>query len=369
MKCLLVAPKYPVQANEVCCYPLGFMHVSARLKALGHDVKVLNFNLFDYDMEKEIKGRDVLLVTGFEGFFEEALKLAALAKKEGVRSVVGGILGTFATQEMTKHFDTVVVGEADELDSFCDGVMRLPTPDIDKAAWPDYEGFGVEEYHRRHGAAKFMGILTSRGCPYRCTFCAQTASYRVRKLADVINEIDSYMARYGIRNIVFNDNSLNIDRGRWFDLCAAMKERRLLWGASLRADLLDEEMVARAVESGIQGCIIGVESLDQSKLNRLNKKLRVSDVFAAMTVLEKHNVDWYGNILVGFEWESLDDIMSEVASIPKDFAHRLFPTLVHPFAGTRNGTTRRFTAEQENALERTFAAHAKAMGKHQLPVK
>lgn len=364
--CLLVLPKYTTHLGDPCIYPLGFMYMSAVLKKRGHTVKVIDYNLGEHELEKEMEGMDYVMSTGFEGFFNVLCEIGDTAKRRGVHSVVGGYMATFAPNEMLKHFDTVVVGEGEMVEHFRPGVIHPPKPDINAVPWPDYDGFNVEEYHRIHvktGFGRYMGVLTSRGCPFTCSFCAHTSKFKVRDLDDVFREIDHYVDRYRIQTIVFNDDTLNIRKDRWMKMCEGMGQRYLKWGAALRADLLDEEMIEFAQKCGMDGCIIGVESLDQNKLNRMNKRIKADEIHRAMELLAKHKVNWHANILVGFEWETMEDIQRELASIPPAYKNNLFGCMVYHFIGTKNGATRLISDAEVAQLQSEFAAQAKAGGK------
>jgi radical SAM superfamily enzyme YgiQ (UPF0313 family) len=237
MKICLVCHKYAVPLDDPCCYPLGFMYVSAMLKNAGNKVKILNFNLWDYDLKEEIKGQDLVGFTGFEEFLPYIKRDATICKELGIETIVGGALATFKPNLMKQYVDDVVEGE-----------FELDPRILHSWPLPDYEGFGINEYHKRH-AQKYMGVLTSRGCPFYCTFCAQTCAFSRRIIKQVFNEIDKYVPKYKVETIIFNDNTFNLSKGRFMALCAGMKERKLRWGAAIRVEPWDEDM-AKARKAG-----------------------------------------------------------------------------------------------------------------------
>ena len=172
MNITLILPKYSVSLADPCCYPLGFMTISAVLKRAGHKVNVLNLNLWDYDLDAELTGQDAVLMTGFDEFTEFNKTVSAWCKDNNIHTVLGGAMATFAAGEMIQHFDAVVIGEGEDVIYTAlqsTGIIQGTKPDLDNIPLPDYEGFGIEEYHKRH-SIKYMGILTSRGCPYNCKF-------------------------------------------------------------------------------------------------------------------------------------------------------------------------------------------------------
>ena len=277
MKCCLVCYKYGVPLDDPCCYPLGFMYVSSVFKRNGHDVKVLNYNLFDYDFVAEIKDQDIVLFTGFEEFATLIVRDAKICKELGVYTVLGGALANYLTDTMLKYVDEVFVGE------FPTGVH------LDSMPLPDYIGFGIVEYQKRH-KNNFMGVLTATGCPYSCSFCSQVCKFEMRSLSRVFGEIMLYKLKYDVDTIVFYDNTFNVSKKRFMKICAWMKGRGLSWSASIRCSPFDEEMARAAKKSGCIYFVIGVESFTQAKLDAMNKQIKVSDIHRTIGLLQKFKI-------------------------------------------------------------------------------
>lgn len=367
MKICLVCHKYEVPLDDPCCYPLGFMYISAMLKRLGHEVKVLNYNLWDFDLEQEIDGQDRVCFTGFEEFLPYIRRDAALCREHGIQTILGGALATFLPLDMLQYVDTVVIGEAERvLDEalHTEGIVQGLAPRLQDLPIPDYEGFGIEEYNLRHGHV-YMGILTSRGCPNHCTFCAHTCRFQYRPLRDVFREIDFYHERYGCRRIIFNDNTLNVDRNRFLALCMGMKDRAT-WGAAIRADIWDEEMTLAAKEGGCGYLIVGVESFNQARLDRMRKRIQVEQITRTLDLLQAHGIAYSGNVLVGFDEDSYSDVSAEVQSIPPQYTN-VFPVMVQPFIGTQDAKTRALTMEEFRYLSGVFRDYIEQKGRYLYP--
>ena len=349
MKICLILHKYGVPLDDPCCYPLGFMYVAATMKEHGHDVKVLNYNLWDYDLKEELKGQDIAMFTGFEEFKPYILRDAELCNNMGIKPVVGGALATFGG--LPGFPGSVHIGEIEE------------AADINRIPLPDYEAFGIDEYHKRHDI-KYMGVLTARGCPYSCTFCVQTCKFRQRDLEGVFLEIDTYREKYGIEMVVFNDNTININKPRFMKICAGMKLRGA-WGAAIRCQPFDEDMATAAKDSGCSYLVVGVESFDQAKLDRMNKKIKVRSIVRTLNLLHKYGIDYHGNLLFGFDGETAEDINRELCASPGGY--NLFPAMVQPFIGTRDGRIRSLPLDVYDRLDTNFRNHVKAQGKHCYP--
>jgi len=343
MNICLILHKYGVSLDDPCIYPLGYMYVSSYLKSFGHKVKVLNYNLWDYDLTEELKGQDMVGFTGFEEFKPAILRDERICINAGVKTVIGGALATFGG--ILEFNGLKYAGEAGSFD------------DINTYPFPDYEGFGIDEYHKRH-SMKYMGVLTGRGCPYSCTFCAQTCNFRLRDLDNVFDEVNQYIDKYKLDMIVFNDNTLNINKPRWMEICKRVK---IPWGAAIRCQPFDEEMAKAAKDSNCEYLVVGVESFDQFKLNRMNKKIKVKQIIRTLDLLHKYKIDYHGNILVGFANETISDIINEVNSTP--LKYNLFPAMVQPFIGTKNGKTRSITNEEFKHLNQQFVEYTESKGK------
>jgi len=360
MKIVMVCHKYTVSIHDPTFTPTGLLMVSAELKRAGHDVKFLNYNISDYDFEKEIQDMDVVAFSGFENFLPFIIRDSKIAKEMGKKTIMGGALATFSPDKMLEYVDTVVVGEADEiLDRVLSetGKIQGTKPNLNGLPFPDLEGFGVEEYNRQHNHV-FLNVLTSRGCPYNCGFCAHTCPFQMRQLDDVFAEIDHYTQKYNVEMISFNDNTLNLGKNRFLSLCDGMKDRKLKWGAAIRADCWDDEIARNAKESGFQYAVVGVESFIQSKLDTMKKQLRVEDILNCLDSLKQHDIPYHGNVLVGFPWETHQDIVDELVGVPKGY--NVYPAMVQPFIGTQY-RGRNITQEQFEQLDGMFREHAAAM--------
>jgi len=358
MKICLVLYKYTASIDDPCCYPLGFMYISSILKQAGHEVKVLNYNICDYKFTEEVKGYDIVMFTGFESFLQSILFHSEKCKNLGIKTILGGALATFRPEFVVKYLDTIVIGEGENvvLRSLVDtGVVYGTRPELSSLPYPDYDGFGFDVYNKRH-STKYIGILTSRGCLFNCTFCAQTCMYQERSLEDVFKEIDFYVDKYKVNNIAFNDNNLNLKKDRYINLCKGMKQRRLEWGGAIRCNIFDEDMAIATKESGCLHLVVGVESFNQAKLDYINKRITVKQITNALDLLNKHNISYHGNILIGFENETYSDIANEIASIPPQY--KVFPTIVQGFIGTSNGKKRLINKSEEDFLNSVFTEYA-----------
>ena len=161
MKVALWLPKYDVPLDDPCCYPLGFMYISSALKKAGHQVSVFNNNLWEYPIDVLNKYESVCF-TGYEEFENNNRQVITHCQERGIHTVIGGGMATFG--KITA--DSTVIGEGDivaDLAVKIKGNYSWRPSTLNTLPFPDYSGFGIEEYHRRH-SHRYMGVLTSRGC-------------------------------------------------------------------------------------------------------------------------------------------------------------------------------------------------------------
>jgi anaerobic magnesium-protoporphyrin IX monomethyl ester cyclase len=364
VKIVLVLHKYGVRLDDPCCFPLGFMYISAVLKQAGHDVTVLNQNISDFNINSI--NADAVLFTGFEEFKNPIIHDAAIFRGKGIKTILGGALATFQPQEMLNHLDTVIVGEGEEAICqalYSSGIIHGAKPNLDELPLPDYEGFGVGEYHIRNGI-KHIGVLTSRGCPWSCRFCAQTCNFQYRDIGKVFEEIDFYREKYSPDLLVFNDNTLNIAKSRFMEICSKMEERKLPWTAAIRVSGFDEEMAIAAKNGGCKHFVVGVESFKQSKLDEMNKRIKVNEIYQALDLLHKHKIGYHGNVLTGLPNETSEDILDEIMNIPSGY--NIHPVLVQPFIGTQY-QTRSISLEHEKLFSDTYRSMIEERGMFQYP--
>lgn len=361
MKVCLILPKYSVSVHDPCCFPLGFMYISSVLKSLGHDVKVLNLNIAEYNVFEEISDMDAVLFTGFEEFSEYNRRIAGVCRHRGIHTVLGGAEATFNPNEAIKYFDSVIIGEGEDVIGTAiekDGIFYAAKLEINENVLPDYEGFGIEVYNEIHHQ-KYIGVLTSRGCPYSCKFCVQTCRFQQRNLDKVFEEIKDYVFNYDITHIVFNDNTFNLNKTRFLAICQMMCTLNLTWSAAIRVDNFDENMAKAAKESGCNGFVVGVESFDNAKLERMGKGIRASQIENCLDLLHEYQIDYRANVLLGLPDETFEDIIAELQTIPTKYT--IFPCLVQPFIGTAY-QTRLITDDQATILQGAFKEYCELKG-------
>lgn len=180
-------------------------------------------------------------------------------------------------------------------------------------------------------------IMTSRGCPFSCAFCAtETRQVRYRSIEQVIEEIRHVKVVYGTTQFSFKDDSFTVNRKRVLEFCEALEREdlRIGWECNTRVDLVTDELLTAMRRAGCNSIKIGIESGSQDVLNRMSKRITLEQIRRAAALLRKSGIHWTGYFLIGTPGETVEDLamtLDFVREIRPDFAS---VGVYEPFPGT-----------------------------------
>lgn len=302
-------------------FPLGIGYLVAALKPF-HEVRTYHYNAMSH-ARREV--RDIIdsfmpdvvgltCSTFNRGFNKEMIRLLRGIRPE-IRVVVGGVHASFCYEQILLDYgaDVVVIGEGEKtFPALCAALEQqsplndLPgiaykrsgevvvTPpveiirNLDDLPMPDYSY--AKPYIERGGMA-FM--ITSRGCPVRCTFCSTSSFWgqkvRMNSPRRVVDEMESLTAEFGVRKIFFHDDTFNLGISRVQEICNEILRRgvKVEWGCSCRVTPVSEEMIAVMVEAGCRHICWGIESGSQVMLQKINKKISLEQIRNAYELSSK----------------------------------------------------------------------------------
>ncbi len=372
--------------------PLGLAYVASYLEAHGHEVEVLDAALSGLNRREERGG---LVRVGLtprevrrraEAWGAEAVGVSCVSStlagevealvrelgETGARVVVGGVHASLKPEEVVAWgADFAVVGEGEEtMRELAEVLERGGSPgrvrgiawrrgkkiirnpprplirDLDSLPFPAWHLFPLQEYSRVKGhAAAVRGraapVLTSRGCPNRCLFCSVPlvwGCWRARSPANVVEEIEWLVERWGTEEVHFEDDNLSLDRERMRGICREMVRRgvEVCWATpngidvrTLTADLLEE--MRRA---GCYFLSFGLEHGDPLFRERMGKLFSPSHVRRVVRKARELGIWTHAFFMVGWPWEtreSLERTLKFAEEVGVDFATFSFPV---PFPGT-----------------------------------
>jgi radical SAM superfamily enzyme YgiQ (UPF0313 family) len=211
--------------------------------------------------------------------------------------------------------------------------------DIDQIPTPNFKKLNMNlyEYNGEELDKPFSILLSSRGCPFRCTFClrAMFPNYRAHSPERVIEEIKYLKDHYSINSIFFQDWEFLIDKERVRKLAQLMKRNNLYvnFGINARARDLDLELVKNLKEVGLKRINIGLESASNKILKAVKKDITKEDLIRSVELSKKVGVKigYYG--LYNLPGEDINTI-KETAKFIADNGLEFRAGVVRPYPGT-----------------------------------
>lgn len=196
---------------------------------------------------------------------------------------------------------------------------------VDDIPFPAYHRLDFSRY-------SVPGILTSRGCPFGCTFCDVSPFWgrhnRARSLGNVMAEIRLLRERYGQRYIELVDDTFTLDRERVLTFCEKLKAELpdVSWSCCGRIDCVDEEMMQAMAGSNCRLIAYGIESGSDRVLERLNKGFSISRVNEVLSLSRRYFNDVLAYFIWGFPFETMADFRETI-----DFISRALDAGVQPW--------------------------------------
>jgi radical SAM superfamily enzyme YgiQ (UPF0313 family) len=385
-KIILIAPPYLDLYGKISraagrYFPLGLAYIASYLKTYGnHDVLMYEpeaQGLSYADISEIIKKEapDVIGLTSSTPNFPRALELARIARDvSGARIVLGGVhasaIPEFIIENYHELIDCVVVGEGEEtmlelVDAFrsgsslsgVEGIVyksgekivrtgRRPfIEDLDRIPPPDRDLIPQDLFvPNAHNARyrKCLTILTSRGCPYNCSFCAARVvsgkKYRMHSAEYVLNEMQSLKERYGARQLVITDDTFTINRGRLEQICRGMIDRRLdlQWFCFSQVNTVDKETLSLMKRAGCYSIGFGVESADEGILKNMGKNIKPEQALETVHIANRLGLKTQTFYIFGSPGETREQMERTLAFSQEVDAVLSFYNMLVPYPGTKD---------------------------------
>lgn len=261
-------------------FPLvSYGYLSSILKQNGHEVEFL---------ENQVpKNSDLVILHVSPIRYKKEIKILKQIKNR-TRSKIG-LVGPFASVKpelFEKYSDFIIIGEPERVVSTIKNghvpkglVKSEPVEDLDTLPYPDWKIFPYRKFSYSPIIPKkpFSFILSSRGCPYNCSYCPYKVfgKYRVRDPKKVVDEIEYLQKEYGIKGLMFRDPMFSLNPKRTKIIAKEIIKRgiKIEWGCETRLDKLDERFLDLLYDSGLRAIKVGIESIDESLLADLGRKV------------------------------------------------------------------------------------------------
>ncbi len=372
--------------------PIGLFHIASYLKSKGHDPLVIDCRALivqqkTYDYLPYLRSTIKALRPEYIGInvltaqFYEATNISAYLywQFKDIPIILGGVHPSVEpklTLEQNPYANAICVGEGEDTlldllngnknplglmwrDRVSEYKERPPEKNIDKYPPPDFT-LGDSQFYTAYTkntlngwGYKGLGVLTSRSCPYSCSFCASDWSkpYRSHSVDYVVDMIKG-LSKYNIDVITFYDDSLATERVRLEELCRAFIKHRLFqpytnlrWFSAMRANQVTSGLLRLMDRAGCFGMSIGIESGSDDMLSMINKKTTVEMNRNACEMVLKSGLSLSFTCMLGIPNETKEDMNQTVKFMSQIKCHKKGIGTFRPLPGspfynefTANGT-------------------------------
>lgn len=369
MRVSLVVPSVAKHIHRETFEPLGVLYIAAQIRD-QHDVQIVDafnrkLNLEETLVEVLSFNPDLVgisLTMSPTVPFGRVLAAELKSSNPTIRIIVGGTHATFAGKQLAANpnIDIVVLHEGEltftEILRCFEGngdlvnikgifvhnngeviktPERDPISDLDSLPFPPRNLLpNYEKYSRKH-------ILSSRGCVYKCIYCASSAMnyyrWRPRSPANVLAEVEILTSQYS-KSFYFADDNFPVNRQRTVEICKGIIERGLdiKWACLSRIEFIDDADLLRTM--ALSGCceiFIGVESGSNQVLKKMKRNYTAEDVKRIIKLCFNLGISTTASFIIGNPYETLEDVKKtfELAMdlITPNIAFHIFT----PYLGTR----------------------------------
>jgi radical SAM superfamily enzyme YgiQ (UPF0313 family) len=357
-------------------YPaLGLAYIAAYAEREGHEVKIIdagaeNYTFQDIDKIALRFSPDLVGMQTYCTTLNKVYKVAENLKKIiNTKIVLGGPQATLEPSKTisNKNIDFVIYGEGEKtmvelLNSLKkrnfskinglvykinEGIKKnSPMPlirNLDEVPLPARHLFPMSKYHSSANlrGKKTLNIMTSRGCPYRCAYCAGSLifgkNHRFHSAERVIEEMKILKEKYGADGIQFFDETFTVNRKRVIELCDKMIEEKLCleWSCFTRVNLVDKELLKKMKQAGCYLIFYGLESGVQRLLDLIQKDITLEQSEKAMKMTHEAGIETWVSFML-----NLPSATKKEEEQTINFAIKVNPTFVQfpiatPYPGTK----------------------------------
>jgi radical SAM superfamily enzyme YgiQ (UPF0313 family) len=372
MKIALVNPDLGIWIKSKTI-PLGLAYVAASLEKAGHEVIIIDRNI--YLNQKIPDDIQIVGTTATTPVVPYAWEVLEEAKKLGMVTMIGGPHVTCLPDESAalSYVDYVIRGEGEEtvveLVDFIEkklepkGVLGVTyknsegvlvknperpfITDLDSIPFPAYHLFPDLNFYTHPQPllgtkTPSASIITSRGCMYKCNFCYKGtfgSTWRYRSPENILAEWEMLVKKYKVKEIAIQDDIYNTNIKRVNEISDLIIERNLVvpWTTpnGIRADHVNDEFFHKLKKSGCYRVSFGIESGDQEVLDKIiNKHIKLDKIINAIKLAKKHKIKTLGFFVLGNPFETEEQMKRSIdfsLNTGLDFAQYTNAT---PFPGT-----------------------------------
>ncbi len=358
--------------GEISDPPIGVASIGGYLERHGHEVLVVDGmgeNIQNPEILRRVadfKPRYVGISCNYCTLHNSTLRLAQMLKENFGDSVfifVGGNHATSLSEPLLAQSkgnidciarsegETVALAVIEALEageslakipgvSFLQdgGMVNNPAipllPDLDELGMPAYHLLPMACYRR-------YNIVSMRGCPYSCNFCASTAIFtrkvRYRSPVSVVAEIEHLLSRYGDRHFWFSDDTFTVNRAHTTELLGEVIKRgmRLTWSCLTTVNTVKADLLEMMRDSGCKYVSYGIETGNPELLSRVGKTISIAGIKQTSRLSRSIGLPHYGFFIFGFPGDTWDTIYDTYKLIYESELDGGGMNVLIPLPGTR----------------------------------
>ncbi|MFI5297006.1 MAG: radical SAM protein [Polyangiales bacterium] len=342
--------------------PYGLFTLGAQAIKAGHQVKVFNLSGFAWTAVAKVISAldaDVFGMSCWTSNRRGVALVAAEIKRRHPHAtvIVGGPHASALGAELLAHhraIDLVCEGESEEtlleildrkregkaLTSIAGTIFRDGS-DVKKAG----ERASIKHLDALAPPHAFFDthiLMTSRGCPWACTFCGAENTwgrgFRGQSVKYVLDEMELAIARLPVKMLLIKDDTFTTNKKRVLELCRGIRSRGLkfLWSCDTRVDVLDDELLKEMRLAGCERLSLGVESGSQTVLDAMDKKITPDEIIASTDLAKKWGIKVRYYMIVGARGETKATFQETLAFLKKAQPHQFLFSCLAIYPGTRD---------------------------------
>lgn len=280
--------------------PIGLMSIAANNPNMKvYDLNHTSEEEFMSDV-KQHKPNNVGISVYTSPIFPEAVRLAQKLKGK-TNLIAGGYHATAMPESLTPYFDLVIRGEGENLHYFIKqkGIVNAGTPDLRKLKNPS--GLEMSVYGLNQSGKRTGTILTSRGCPYHCSFCGKLSDkVRYSSVSSILKQVNS-LKKDGFEAVYFMDDVFTLNGNR---MKRIVDKLDIPYRITTRANLMDETKADILKDTGCDWASFGIESGNDKILSTSNKKMTTKENYDAIKLMADRGIKTKGFFILGLPGET-----------------------------------------------------------------
>ncbi len=357
---------------------LGLLYIASYLESKDKDVNFFDMSLYNnpYPILKKILNTykpDIVGLTAYMNGVVSAQQVVKFIKENSkAYTIIGGAHASTLPKETLQdcsYFDFVVVGDGEyvmldliktlekgsnlrnvksltyrDIGEIKSNPIREPIKDLDSLPFParhltEFKKYipPLGNYHKLPSTA----LVTARGCPHHCTFCARAdveykRMLRLRSVDNVLAEMEHCMKTYNTYDFRFYDDTFVIPRERLIEFCKRIIEKKwkISWNSYARVDAVDEKLLKLMRKSGCYHLKYGIEVGSDEWLKKIKKGTTVEQAKKAIKLTKKMGIATKASFIIGLPNEKVEDIKRTIKLAKEITPLYASFTILHPLPGS-----------------------------------